>query len=129
MEDLLSVIETSSENDSENNDVIETNSHKNPPKIIYDNLNIIDYYTVEIDYEYEKRLGENLCEAFVISGLSKDKSEYIQNSFEYRAICKHSECSIFPAVKPSILYKFPNADSKHLEITNSVILFIFMNDV
>ena len=126
MEHLISVIETSSENDSENNDVIESISDKDHHKIINDNIKIIDYYTIEIDYEYEKRLGENLCEAFVISGLSKDKSEYIQNSFEYRAICKHSDCSIFPAVKPSILYKFPNSDSKHLEITNSVMISIFI---
>ena len=80
-----------------------------------------------MDYEYEKKLGENLCEAFIISGLSKEKSEIIESSFDFTPICKHSDCTIFPAMKSSILYKFPNSDSKHLEISNSVLNLYYIN--
>ncbi len=107
-------IETSMKNHSET----EINFNSTIKK--YQDVKIIDYYTIELDYEYEKKLGENLCEAFVISGLTQNKSEIIQNSFDFTPICNHTDCSIFPAMKPSVLYKFPHDDSKNLEITNSV---------
>jgi hypothetical protein len=83
--------------------------------------NVLDYHMIDVDYEFEKKLGGNLCEAFIITGLANNKSKMINDSETFIAPCRHKECSIFPAYKPSVLHKFPKKDLDHLEINNNVI--------
>jgi hypothetical protein len=73
--------------------------------------------------DYEKKIGENFCEAFFISGLTHSEAKVIPESSTYIAPCLHEECSLMHAFKPEIIYRYPAKDYKGFELNNTVHFF------
>jgi hypothetical protein len=84
--------------------------------------NIIYYQNVNIDYEYEKRKGDNICEAFLITGIdeSSGDTQYLNESEIFSASCGHLTCGVLKAFRPKILYKFPHEKLDYLDLNQTV---------
>jgi hypothetical protein len=96
----------------------ETESKEN--KIYSDSRQFIEPEFLTINNNYEKKVGENFCESFFISGLPYIGSRLINKSEEYIPPCSHGDCAILPAFKPDILFRYPENNSKEFELNNSV---------
>jgi hypothetical protein len=84
--------------------------------------NIIYYHKVNLDYEFEKRKGHNICEAFLITGVdvTSNDTQFLNETEAYSAACGHSSCGSLKAFKPRILYKFPHEKLEYLDISQTV---------
>lgn len=116
-----------------NSDEISTNSNKAMKCLGYLNtapctdsslsvntsVNLINY-DITKNADTEKKLGDYLCEAIFISGLSSKEAQLIKNSESYTSPCSHNDCAILPAYRPDILCRFPKHDLDYLSLSNSV---------
>jgi hypothetical protein len=89
-----------------------------------DNDDEIEAEMTHIDPNYDKKLGDNFCEAFFISGLPLNDPKVINESVNYTSPCGHEECSLMYGYKPEVLYRLPKRDFKNFELNNTVINFI-----
>ena len=71
----------------------------------------------------------SFCKAFVASSIPKQDIKIIENTEGEKSCCGHEECSQLPAIKPKIIYKFPEKDSKELEISNVLSFICFPNNI
>lgn len=80
-----------------------------------DNMNfsgdIIDYELIDTsnsnkDLSLFKNYYDTFCEAFFVSGLPSTNVQTISNWETLKSPCLHKDCSLLPAYKPEILYKF-----------------------
>ena len=69
----------------------------------------------------------SFCKAFIASSIPKDNMTLVENTEEEKSSCGHEECSHLPAIEPRLIYKYPEKDSKELEITNNLGYFCFPN--
>ena len=79
-------------------------------------------YTKYLDEQLLKGIKhpyrETFCEGFFISSFPKSKGNIIEKSNIYEASCGHKECSILPAMKPEIIFRYPLQDTPTLELNN-----------
>ena len=61
---------------------------------------------------------ESFCEGFFIASFPQKDGQVIENSQSFPSSCGHSECSILPAMKPEIIFRYPLKDTKNLELNN-----------
>ena len=80
----------------------------------------------EIPISLDTKLN-SFCKAFIVSSIPKDNMTLIENAEEEKSSCGHEECSHLPAIEPRLIYKYPEKDSKELEITNNLGYFCFPN--
>ena len=71
----------------------------------------------------------SFCRAFFIASFPKKNIQIIKNSEETSADCGHYECSLMPAFEPEIIYKYPEKDSKDLELNNISASICFPNSI
>ena len=77
-------------------------------------------YTQLLDKIKAKRKieRETFCEAFFIASFPCKNGKVIENSQSFPAACGHKKCSVFPAMKPEIIMRYPLEDTKNLELNN-----------
>ena len=91
---------------------------------------VIEYIILKNNIPIKSETKTNsFCKAFFISSFSKNNSIIIDNSEEDLADCQHKECSLLPAFEPEIIYKYPEKDSKELEINNILASICFPNNI
>ena len=61
---------------------------------------------------------ETFCEGFFIASFPKKDGKVIEMSNSFKAQCKHPKCTILPAMKPEIIFRYPLQDTKTLELNN-----------
>ena len=66
----------------------------------------------------EEVKNESFCEGFFIASFPKENGKVENDSEEYKSDCGHKECSSLPAMQPEIIYRYPEKDTKELEINN-----------
>ena len=66
----------------------------------------------------ENVINESFCEGFFITSFSANNGKVIENSDDYEATCGHKVCSSLPAMQPEIIYRYPQKDTKSLELNN-----------
>jgi hypothetical protein len=66
----------------------------------------------------------SFCKAFFITSVPYKHAKKLTDSEEKLAPCKHPDCSILPAYKPEILYRYPVQDTNALELNSLVSKFI-----
>ena len=112
---------------------IKNRSSKSLPKYKdYKNITVnkIDYIPLDNKIPINSETKTNsFCKAFFISSLSKKNNKIIEDSEEILADCEHKECSLFPAFEPEIIYKYPEKDSKELEVNNILASVCFPNNI
>lgn len=107
-----------------------TRSSKSLPKLKKDSNKMLDekeYKELEkIKIKSESKTN-SFCKAFFIVSFSKNNNKIIENSEGILSDCGHEECSVLPAFDPEIVYKYPEKDSKELEINNILASISFPN--
>ena len=63
-------------------------------------------------------MADTFCEGFFVSSFSKKNGDVIEKSQGYTSICGHKLCSILPAMRPEIIFRYPLKDTKTLELNN-----------
>lgn len=66
----------------------------------------------------ENVINESFCEGFFISSFPANNGKVVENSDDYEATCGHKVCSSLPAMQPEIIYRYPQKDTKNLELNN-----------
>ncbi len=66
----------------------------------------------------ENVINESFCEGFFITSFPANNGKVIENSDDYEATCGHKVCSSLPAMQPEIIYRYPQKDTKSLELNN-----------
>ena len=61
---------------------------------------------------------ETFCEGFFIASFPKKNGKVIEMSSSFLAPCQHKKCTILPAMKPEIIFRYPLKDTKSLELNN-----------
>ena len=96
--------------------------------------NNIDEYTKDYVALKEMPINEeektnSFCKAFLIVSIPKTNNKLKENSEGILADCGHKECSYLPSFEPEIIYKYPEKDSKDLEINNILASLCFPNSI
>ena len=73
--------------------------------------------------------NDSFCESFFLASFPRENGQIIDNSEGDDAECNHFLCSFLPAMQPEILYKYPEADIKGLEINNLAASICFPNGI
>ena len=71
----------------------------------------------------------SFCESFFLASFPRENGQILDNSEGDNAECNHFLCSFLPAMQPEILYKYPEADIKGLEINNLAASICFPNGI
>ena len=71
----------------------------------------------------------SFCVAFFITSFPKKNPKIIEKSEMLKSDCTHKECSLLPGFQPEIIYKYPQKDSKSLEINNILASICFPNSI
>ena len=124
-----------------NNEVqVEKKRHKNVkhktsnslPRIQTKSLN--DNETFNTEYLELNKIPINsesktnsFCKGFFIVSIPKKNSKILDDSEGNESDCGHEECSYLPAIDPEIIYKYPEKDTKELEINNILASICFPN--
>ena len=66
----------------------------------------------------ENVINDSFCEGFFISSFPAINGKVVENSDDYEATCGHKVCSSLPAMQPEIIYRYPQKDTKSLELNN-----------
>ena len=97
------------------------------------NNNINDYikdYALlnEIPINEEEKTN-SFCKAFLIVSIPKTNNKIMEKTEGIPADCGHVECSSLPSFEPEIIYKYPEKDSKDLELNNILASICFPNSI
>ena len=113
--------------------VLKSSSSTNIPKIKYSEDNV-NNFTNKLQYEILDKIHiksesktNSFCKAFFIVSLPKKNNKIIDGSSGIKSDCGHEECSSLPAFEPEIIYKYPEKDSKELELNNILASICFPN--
>jgi hypothetical protein len=101
------------------------NKTNHPNLTLDDDDTLIEAQLTHIQPNYEKKLGENFCEGFFISGLPLSDPKVINESVNYTSPCGHEECSLMYGYKPEVIYRLPRRDFKNFELNNTVKFLLF----
>ena len=61
---------------------------------------------------------ETFCEGFFIASFPIKDAKVMEMSQNIPATCGHEDCSMLPAMKPEIIFRYPLKDTKTLELNN-----------
>ena len=61
---------------------------------------------------------ETFCEGFFIASFPVKDAKVMEMSQNIPATCGHDDCSMLPAMKPEIIFRYPLKDTKTLELNN-----------
>mgnify|MGYP002624062989 CR=1 FL=1 len=61
---------------------------------------------------------ETFCEGFFIASFPIKDAKVMEMSQNIPASCGHEDCSMLPAMKPEIIFRYPLKDTKTLELNN-----------
>ena len=96
-----------------------------------DNVNSCKY---KLEYEVlraipikEDSKTNSFCKAFFIVSFPEKNNTIIDKSEGIISDCGHEECSSLPGFEPEIIYKYPEKDSKDLELNNILASICFPN--
>jgi hypothetical protein len=64
----------------------------------------------------------SFCKAFFIAGVPFQNAKKLSDSEEKLSPCRHMDCSILPAYKSEILYRYPMNDTSSLELNSLVLI-------
>lgn len=82
--------------------------------------------SIQISSDMKKN---SFCKAFVATSIPKKEIKFIENSEGEKSCCNHEECAQLPAMEPRIIYKYPEKDTKELEISNVLSFLCFPNNI
>ena len=71
--------------------------------------------SIEIPEEVK---NESFCEGFFIASIPKENGKVEEGSDKFKSDCGHHDCSSLLAMQPEIIYRYPEKDTKDLEINN-----------
>lgn len=71
-------------------------------------------------YELSANSYDTFCQCVLITGLSGNNTEMIEQSCDYPSMCNHKECSMLSSFKPFVLQNYQNKNKKY---------FIDINDL
>ena len=102
-------------------------------EVINLNNNIDEYikdYAIlnEIPINEDENIN-SFCKAFLIVSIPKINNKIIEKTEGVLADCGHEECSSLPSFEPEIIYKYPEKDSKDLELNNLLASICFPNSI
>ena len=69
--------------------------------------------SIEIPEEVK---NESFCEGFFIASIPKENGKVEEGSDKFKSDCGHHDCSSLLAMQPEIIYRYPEKDTKELEI-------------
>ena len=124
-------IETKEETETPNIDSINERRSKSTVKIIPLNPanNKIEFELLQNNPINSEQKTNSFCLAFFITSFPGKDAKIIENSENVKADCCHKECSLLPGFQPEIIYKYPERDSKALEINNILASICFPNSI
>ena len=73
--------------------------------------------------------NNSFCIGFFIASFPKNKNVIVDRSEFYSAECGHEICSMLPGFQPEIVYRYPEKNTKDLEINNSLASICFPNSI
>ena len=122
---------------SYNKSDLESQSEENQIKKIRSNITLVktnNYNKIQdIILEGEPTNSDiktnTFCKAFIVASIPKTEIKLIENSEGQKSCCEHEECSLFPSIEPKIIYKYPEKDTKELEITNVLSYLSFPENI
>ena len=90
--------------------------------------NILEEYFILDEHPINSEEKTNsFCKSFFIISLPKKNNKIIENSEGTVGDCGHKYCSLLPSLEPNIIYKYPENDSKELELDNILSDICFPN--
>ena len=94
----------------------------NNKKNIEDNdNNLKEYFILDKTPLNPESKSNSFCKAFLIVSFPKKNNKLVENSEGTPGDCLHKFCSILPSFEPEIIYKYPENDSKELELNSNLI--------
>ena len=86
----------------------------------YCNVESVNYtqYIKKSKMTKNKEERETFCEGFFIASFPCQNAQVIENSQSFPSACGHQKCSVFNAMKPEIIMRYPLEDTKNLELNN-----------
>ena len=102
-----------------NNDNIEENNDSD----------LKGYYILDKTPLNPESITNQFCKAFIIVSFPKKNNKIIENSEGTIGDCGHKYCSFIPSFEPEIIYKYPEKDSKDLELNNLISDICFPNSI
>ena len=111
-------------NDKINKSIIGTNT-----KNLSNNKNDSEFLVLNQEPINSELPTNSFCRAFFITSFPKNDPKIYEYSQNLKANCAHLECSFLPGFQPEIIYKYPQKDSKELEIDNILASICFPNSI
>ena len=112
-----------------NNDKRSKSAFKIIPQNSDNNRNDIKCEVLEQKPINSELQTNSFCVAFFITSFPKKNPKIIETSEMLKSDCTHKECSLLPGFQPEIIYKYPQKDSKALEINNILASICFPNSI
>ena len=66
---------------------------------------------------------------FFVSSFNIDNPQIIENSVDFSSDCGHNMCSLALAIKPEIIFRYPEKDTKDFEISELSASICFPNGI
>ena len=84
---------------------------------------------LETDLIPETVINETFCMGFFITSFNIKNPQIIENSKELSSECGHYFCTISQAIKPEIIFRYPQKDTKDFEISELGASICFPNGI
>jgi len=88
------------------------------------NSTVLDYETCQIE-EKPKVLQNKFCAGFFVSSIPYTNQKIIEKTEKEQSDCCHTECSLFPAYVPEVIYHFSRLKEKELSFNNEVSFYSY----
>ena len=69
------------------------------------------------------------CMGFFVTSFNIDNPQIIENSVDFSSDCEHNICSLALAIKPEIIFRYPEKDTKDFEISELSASICFPNGI
>ena len=84
---------------------------------------------INIEESSQNIKSDTFCESFFLASFPTENGKIIEDSENDTADCTHPRCSVLPAMQPEIIYKYPQQDTKGLELNNLAASICFPNGI
>ena len=84
---------------------------------------------INIEKSTQNIKSDTFCESFFLASFPTKNGKIIEDSENDTADCTHPKCSVLPAMQPEIIYKYPEKDTKGLELNNLAASICFPNGI
>ena len=101
-----------------------------PDSFIFQNIkDTIGEIFLESEIIPESVVNETFCMGFFVTSFNIDNPQIIENSTEYSADCGHNICTLAQAIKPEIIFRYPENNTKDFEISELSASICFPNGI